>query len=69
MLMLGYTKAKTRPLLTLFDTGCVSVLFCEGVSQKELCQSKLKHHKNDLFWSMVLAIRMLKYIQNRWLAY
>ena len=40
--MLGYTKGKTRPLLTLYDTGCGSVLFREGVPQQELCPSKLR---------------------------
>ena len=40
--MLGYTKGKTRPLLTLFDTGCGSVLFREGVPQNELSPAELR---------------------------
>ena len=40
LLQVPEDKGKTRPLLTLFDTGCGSVLFCEGVSQKEFCPSK-----------------------------
>ena len=31
-----------RPLLTLYDTGCGSVLFREGVPQQELCPAKLR---------------------------
>ena len=34
--IIGYTKGKTRGLLTLYDTGCGSVLFKDGVPQKEL---------------------------------
>ena len=34
--ILGYTKGKTRPLLTLYDTGCGSGLFKEGVPNNEL---------------------------------
>ena len=40
LLQVPEDKGKTRPLLTLFDTGSGSVLFCEGVSQKEFCPSK-----------------------------
>ena len=40
--ILGYTKGKTRPLLTLYDTGCLSVLFKEGVPEKELSPAVLK---------------------------
>ena len=34
--MLGYSKGKTRPLVTLYDTGCSTVLFKEGVPNVEL---------------------------------
>ena len=34
--MIGSTQGKTRPLLTLYDTGCGSVLFREGVPGNEL---------------------------------
>ena len=40
--IIGYTKGKTRGLLTLYDTGCGSVLFKEGVPQRELGTSVLK---------------------------
>ena len=40
--ILGYTKGKTRPLLTLYDTGCLSVLFKTGVPEKELSPAVLK---------------------------
>ena len=40
--ILGYTKGNTRPLLTLYDTGCLSVLFKEGVPEKELSPAVLK---------------------------
>ena len=40
--VIGYTKGKTRGLLTLYDTGCGSVLFREGVPQHELGMSVLK---------------------------
>ena len=39
--ILGYTKGSTRPLLTLYDTGCMAVLFKEGVPGKELCPAVL----------------------------
>ena len=41
--VIGYTKGKTRGLLTLYDTGCGSVLFREGVPQHELGMSVLKN--------------------------
>ena len=34
--IIGYSKGKTRGLLTLYDSGCGSVLFKDGVPQKEL---------------------------------
>ena len=34
--MLGYSKGKTRPLVTLYDTGCMNILFKEGVPNSEL---------------------------------
>ena len=40
--MLGYTKGKTRPLVTLYDTGCGTVLFREGVPQRELAPAQLR---------------------------
>ena len=40
--IIGYTKGKTDPLLTLYDTGCGSVLFKEGVPQHQLGPSVLK---------------------------
>ena len=40
--IIGYTKGRTRSLLTLYDTGCGSVLFREGVPQYELGLSVLK---------------------------
>ena len=40
--MIGYSKGKTRGLMTLYDTGCSSVLFREGVPQNELHGSVLK---------------------------
>ena len=40
--ILGYTKGNTRPLLTLYDTGCLSVLFKTGVPEKELSPAVLK---------------------------
>ena len=40
--ILGYTKGNTRPLLTLYDTGCLSVLFKDGVPEKELSPAVLK---------------------------
>ena len=41
--MIGATKGKSRPLLTLYDTGCGSVLFREGVPQNELSPSVLRN--------------------------
>ena len=41
--MIGATKGKSRPLLTLYDTGCGTVLFREGVPQKELNPSVLRN--------------------------
>ena len=41
--MIGATKGKSRPLLTLYDTGCGSVLFREGVPQNELNPSVLRN--------------------------
>ena len=40
--MIGYSKGRTRGLMTLYDTGCGGVLFREGVPQKELQGSVLK---------------------------
>ena len=40
--ILGYTKGLTRPLLTLYDTGCYGVLFREGVPEKELGPAVMK---------------------------
>ena len=40
--IIGYTRGKTEPLLTLYDTGCGSVLFKEGVPQHQLGPSVLK---------------------------
>ena len=40
--MIGYSQGKTRPLMTLYDTGCGSVLFRDGVPQQELSGSVLK---------------------------
>ena len=40
--MLGYTKGKTRPLVTLYDTGCGAVLFRGGIAQKELAPALLR---------------------------
>ena len=40
--IIGYTKGRNRGLLTLYDTGCGSVLFREGVPQHELGMSVLK---------------------------
>ena len=34
--MIGHSMGKTRKLLTLYDTGCYSVLFAKGVPEKEL---------------------------------
>ena len=34
--MLGYSKGTTRPLVTLYDTGCMNILFKEGVPDTEL---------------------------------
>ena len=42
LFILSYTKGKTRPLLTLWDTGCGSVLFKEGVADKEIGPAVLK---------------------------
>ena len=42
LFILSYTKGKTRPLLTLWDTGCGSVLFKEGVADKEMGPAVLK---------------------------
>ena len=39
--MLGMAQGRTRPLLHLYDTGCGSVLFREGVPQNELYGSTL----------------------------
>ena len=40
--MLGHSKGKSRNLLTLYDTGCHSVLFAKGVPEKELCPAVRK---------------------------
>ena len=40
--MVGYSKGKTRPLVTLYDTGCLAVLFKEGVPDEELGPSVVK---------------------------
>ena len=40
--MLGYTKGKTKPLPTLYDTGCLTVLFKEGVPKNELAPAVMK---------------------------
>ena len=40
--MLGTAQGKTRPLLHLYDNGCGSILFREGVPQKELSGCVLK---------------------------
>ena len=40
--IIGYSKGRTRGLLTLYDTGCGAVLFKEGVPQNELGLSVLK---------------------------
>ena len=40
--MIGMGEGKTRPLLYLYDTGCGSVLFRDGVPQKELSGCTLK---------------------------
>ena len=40
--MIGYSKGKTRGLMTLYDTGCGGVLFRDGVPQKELQGSVMK---------------------------
>ena len=40
--MIGYSKCKSRDLMTLYDTGCSSVLFRDGVPQQELQGSVLK---------------------------
>ena len=40
--MLGMAQGKTRPLLHLYDTGCGSILFKDGVPQKELSGCTLK---------------------------
>ena len=40
--ILGYTKGNNRPLLTLYDTGCLSVLYKTGVPEKELSPAVLK---------------------------
>ena len=41
--ILGYTKGVNRPLLTLYDTGCLGVLFKEGVPEVELAPAVLKY--------------------------
>ena len=40
--MIGQTEGKTRPLLTLYDSGCGGLLLREGVPQKELTPAVLK---------------------------
>ena len=40
--MIGYSKGKTRGLMTLYDTGCGGVLFRAGVPENELEGSVLK---------------------------
>ena len=40
--MVGYSKGKTRPLVTLYDTGCLTILFKEGVPDKELGPAVVK---------------------------
>ena len=40
--ILGYTRGRTRGLLTLYDSGCLSVCFNEGVPQNELQPAVLK---------------------------
>ena len=40
--MLGYSRGKTRPLVTLYDTGCQTILFKEGVPDKELGPAVIK---------------------------
>ena len=40
--ILGYTKGNNRTLLTLYDTGCLSVLYKTGVPEKELSPAVLK---------------------------
>ena len=40
--IIGMTKGKTRGLLTLYDTGCGTVLFKSGVPNYELAPSTLK---------------------------
>ena len=42
MYMLGYSKGRTRPLVTLYDTGCQTILFKEGVPNKELGPAVIK---------------------------
>ena len=40
--MIGYSKGRTRGLMTLYDTGCGGVLFRDGVPEHELNGSVLK---------------------------
>ena len=40
--LLSKTEGKTKPLLTLWDSGCGSVLFEDGVPTKELGPAVLK---------------------------
>ena len=44
--IIGYTRGKTEPLLTLYDTGCGSVLFKEGVPGINFihCQRRRRHN-------------------------
>ena len=39
--LLGQSQGKTRPITTLYDTGCSSALFQEGVPQTELSPAVL----------------------------
>ena len=39
--MLGQSQGKTRPVITLYDTGCSAALFKEGVPQTELSPAVL----------------------------
>jgi hypothetical protein len=40
--MIGNSEGKTRDLLTLYDSGCYSVLFAKGVPEKELGPAVMK---------------------------
>ena len=40
--IIGHTQGKTRKLLTFYDSGCFSVLFREGVAEKELAPAVRK---------------------------